>query len=228
MKDLSLQRLWELENLMTFLEKFGKLVKMQKECTSPENSDVFSQRIGEGLKFLMHPSQRFSNQQVSDLEREFRRLSHLAELNVRCQMSRFKVLGVQVNAEIRQLREILEDTLPFSEGLELTVERMFAEIDPRLPRSGLGITDEERVMIVKAIGLNKGHWYKCPNGHVYAIGDCGGAMVKSECPECKATIGGVDHSLVEGNALASEMDGAEFAAWSDAANMANLNMRNFL
>jgi hypothetical protein len=31
-------------------------------------------------------------------------------------------------------------------------------------------------MILKATGENKGHWYKCPNGHYYVIGDCGGAM----------------------------------------------------
>lgn len=218
--DISLQRLWELENLMDFLERFGKLVKMQKECTSPENSDVFSRRIGECVKVLLHSGQKFSDQQVEDLECQLKRLNHLAELNARCHVTRFKVLGVQVNMEIRQLREILEDTLPFSEGLELTVKRMFEDLDTKLPRSGLGVTDEEREMIVKAVGLNKGHWYKCPNGHVYAIGDCGGAMEQSKCPECNATIGGANHNLVQGNTLASEMDGAEHPAWSDGANLA--------
>nr|XP_055068724.1 NFX1-type zinc finger-containing protein 1 isoform X2 [Misgurnus anguillicaudatus] len=218
--DISLQRLWELENLMDFLERFGKLVKMQKECTSPENSDVFSRRIGECLNVLLHSGQKFSDQQVEDLECELKRLNHLAELNARWHVARFKVLGVQVNMEIRQLREILEDTLPFSEGLELQVKRMFAELDAKLPRSGLGITDEEREMIVKAVGLTKGHWYKCPNGHVYAIGECGGATQQSNCPECNATIGGANHTLVQGNTLASEMDGAEHPAWSDGANLA--------
>ena len=35
--------------------------------------------------------------------------------------------------------------------------------------SGLGISNEERVMIVKAIGLSQGHWYKCPNGALSAF-----------------------------------------------------------
>ena len=30
-------------------------------------------------------------------------------------------------------------------------------------------------MIIKAIGLDSGHWYECPNGHPYVIGECGGA-----------------------------------------------------
>ena len=56
---------------------------------------------------------------------------------------------------------------------------------------------EERVTIVKA--SSQGHWYKCPDGHIYAIGECGGAMQQRKCPECDATIGGRNHRLVEGN-----------------------------
>ena len=50
-------------------------------------------------------------------------------------------------------------------------------------------------MISEAIGLSGGHWYECPNGHPYAIGECGGAMEKSVCPECNAEIGGLNHNL---------------------------------
>jgi hypothetical protein len=45
-------------------------------------------------------------------------------------------------------------------------------------------------MIIEAVGLGSGHWFECPNGHPYVIGECGGAMEKSLCPECKAEIGG--------------------------------------
>lgn len=71
----------------------------------------------------------------------------------------------------------------------------------------------ERAMIVKAMGLKQGHWFKCPNGHIYAIGECGGAMQRSTCNECGAAIGGESHRLVGTNSLASEMDGAVHSAW---------------
>ena len=45
-------------------------------------------------------------------------------------------------------------------------------------------------MIIKAVGLDKGSWFECPNGHPYVIGECGGAMETSRCPECNETIGG--------------------------------------
>uniref|UniRef100_A0A1X7ULC4 RZ-type domain-containing protein n=1 Tax=Amphimedon queenslandica TaxID=400682 RepID=A0A1X7ULC4_AMPQE len=35
----------------------------------------------------------------------------------------------------------------------------------------------------------EGAWYKCPNGHFYAIGECGGATQVTKCPECGADIG---------------------------------------
>jgi len=75
--------------------------------------------------------------------------------------------------------------------------------------------------------LSAGHWYKCPNGHIYAIGECGGAMQESRCPECNATIGGTNHSLAQGNAHAGEFDGSRHAAWSEAANLANFDPDEF-
>ena len=90
---------------------------------------------------------------------------------------------------------------------------------------GLGvITPEEKAQIVEAIGLKKGHWFKCRNGHFYSIGECGGAMEKGVCPECHEEIGGGHHMLTEGNELAPEMDGAEYAAYSDQANLENYDL----
>jgi hypothetical protein len=33
----------------------------------------------------------------------------------------------------------------------------------------LGITEKERIAIVSALNMSKGHWYVCPNGHPYII-----------------------------------------------------------
>jgi hypothetical protein len=34
-----------------------------------------------------------------------------------------------------------------------------------------------------------GHWFTCPNGHPYYIGNCGAAMQVGKCPACGAVIG---------------------------------------
>ena len=83
---------------------------------------------------------------------------------------------------------------------EEEVEAIDAKINEIRKKCGLeGLTPEERVMIVKAMNFSQGHWYKCPNGHIYAIGECGGAMEERRCPECNVIIGGTDHRLAQGN-----------------------------
>ena len=46
-------------------------------------------------------------------------------------------------------------------------------------------------------------WYKCPKGHLYSIGECGGAMEVSKCahPGCGAEVGGRNHTSLKGNTL---------------------------
>ncbi|WAQ95602.1 ZNFX1-like protein [Mya arenaria] len=123
-------------------------------------------------------------------------------------------------------REILVKPAVFTEDDEKEVKASFETIRKLVNIKGLGITEEERASIVSAVKLTKGHWFKCPNNHVYAIGECGGATQKSKCPECQVEIGGEQHRLTEGNQLAPEMDGAAFAAYSEEANnMANFDLR---
>jgi hypothetical protein len=50
-------------------------------------------------------------------------------------------------------------------------------------------------------------FYRCPNGHIYSIGDCGAAVEVAVCPECKAQIGGTSHQLVRDNTFAHDVTG---------------------
>ncbi|EKM48985.1 uncharacterized protein PHACADRAFT_214556 [Phanerochaete carnosa HHB-10118-sp] len=66
---------------------------------------------------------------------------------------------------------------------------------------------QEREMIVKTFGFGyTGHFYNCPNGHPYTIGECGGAMETSTCPECGERIGGGGHRLLGSNTAAKEFE----------------------
>ncbi|BGP31025.1 hypothetical protein JCM10296v2_002789 [Rhodotorula toruloides] len=69
------------------------------------------------------------------------------------------------------------------------------------------VSTQERIMIVKAMSFGTtGHFYKCPNGHTFVIGECGGAVETSSCPECGAAIGGGGHRLIDTNRNDLEMD----------------------
>ncbi|KAH8107252.1 P-loop containing nucleoside triphosphate hydrolase protein [Cristinia sonorae] len=66
---------------------------------------------------------------------------------------------------------------------------------------------QEMTDIVKAMNFtHTGHFYKCPNGHTFVIGECGGAMESARCPECGEAIGGRNHSLLATNSQATEYE----------------------
>lgn len=118
--------------------------------------------------------------------------------------------------------EMILETLRKGIKLEDASDKSIKITEIRKKHKMKPLTKEDKDMIVKAMGdVRRGGWYKCPNGHIYAIGNCGGAMQKSKCPECKAVIGGANHRLVDGNNHAGEMDGSSHSAWSEQANMGN-------
>lgn len=48
-------------------------------------------------------------------------------------------------------------------------------------------------------GSASDHWFQCPNGHPYFIGECAGAMEESRCFECGELVGGTSHRLLSTN-----------------------------
>jgi len=71
------------------------------------------------------------------------------------------------------------------------------------------VTNEERQAVLAAMAkefLGTGHWYTCENGHPFSIGECGMPMETARCPECGASIGGTDHTAVQGTQRAEELE----------------------
>ncbi|XP_076097023.1 NFX1-type zinc finger-containing protein 1-like [Mytilus galloprovincialis] len=174
-------------------------------------------------EFILIRRRYFTKQESLDIESELDRLKLLHQL------MRFKerkvILETSLTRELSVNLMLTEQHL--TDGRKLTIQRR-REVETTLtalkdviPLTSLGISEEERVQIVTAMGLTKGHWFKCKLGHVYAIGDCGGAEEESRCPECKSGIGGAQHRIRDDNALAPEMDGAAHAAWSTQADLGN-------
>ena len=73
--------------------------------------------------------------------------------------------------------------------------------------------DVESLNLLRTLGTR---WYKCPNGHLYVVGECGGPMQQGICPECRAQIGGLNHIPANRNIAVNDLDVA----------MRNLNLNN--
>ncbi|KAL7565937.1 hypothetical protein ACA910_008397 [Epithemia clementina (nom. ined.)] len=98
---------------------------------------------------------------------------------------------------IEHLRWVVENLeTGFADDLVLVKEAKELEVSL--------VDDGQLKEVVRAMnevrGYNYGagasdHWYECPNGHPYFIGECGGAMQRSQCIECGAEVGGEGHRL---------------------------------
>ena len=169
----------------------------------------------------------FNDQRLSDLLNELDRIEAIYKYyqftNAMKKNDKTHYLSQESKMDVLKCLSELEKMLinritSFDEKSKSEVDKYIVNLKNKIDV----ITEKEKMEIVRAIGLSKGHWFKCPNGHVYCIGECGGAMEKSKCPECKSDIGGSNHALLQSNSLAPEMDGAQFSAWSETANnMAN-------
>ncbi|XP_008580068.1 PREDICTED: NFX1-type zinc finger-containing protein 1 isoform X2 [Galeopterus variegatus] len=219
-KNLSVKDLGLVENYIGFYDHLASLWDSLKKVHILEQERVRT-RLEQVHQWLAKKRLSFTSQELSDLQSEIKRLTYLLNLLSRCKMAE-KIKG-SIAEEVYSVRNVLEKTCKFTQEDEQLVQRKMELLKATLPCSGLGISEEERVQIVNAMGFPRGHWFKCSNGHIYAISDCGGAMQRGTCPDCKEVIGGTHHTLESSNQLASEMDGAQHPAWSDTAN----NLMNF-
>lgn len=224
------------EGLTALLNQINLLKSLKKLETDWDNIHVLQFSVlktNERTLFdhlcswLLEERSFMTEQEINDAERELDRSKALLAL-VKVQQTILdmkKQLEPALKREVKTLERLLEKS--FSDEIKQRSQDLMKRLREFTNVPGLGITEAERVMIVKAVGLSQGHWYKCPRGHVYAIGECGGANEGGKCPECNAPIGGVSHRLAEGNEFAPVMDGARFPAYSEEANM-NLNLLDLM
>lgn len=171
-----------------------------------------------------------TDQMTTDINAESRRIL-LLEAKFKTQYA-FQGQRIQVSEEDEQFLEEISQQFETNGGKieklteDSTYERMMKYLQSMPMRYRVPLTIDERRMIIKAIGAKQGSWYKCPKGHYYQIGECGGAMQTSKCPECGAGIGGRNHQLLANNQHAGEFDESMHAAWSEGANLHNFDLDN--
>jgi len=220
-----------IKNQLTFLPQVVKLHDILNPITVHSCKFSFCTIQIEEVRRAVHVLQAFfmqdilSDQQLSDIICELRRLmctARLCDLQFQIVTKKCSVSGIDRSKLNDVAAQVFQSGYPsprLTPEVEEEVSALITHFNKQYSINGL--TKAERVEIVRAIGLAQGHWFKCPNGHFYCIGECGGATEIAKCPECGASIGGTGHQLLGDNRLAPEMDGASYAAWSMAANLAD-------
>ena len=71
------------------------------------------------------------------------------------------------------------------------------------------LSSEEMRQVIRAMSQEftaTGHWYQCVNGHPFTVGECGGPMETSRCPQCGEVVGGTNHEAAEGVSRATAFE----------------------
>ncbi|XP_066288834.1 NFX1-type zinc finger-containing protein 1-like [Branchiostoma lanceolatum] len=118
------------------------------------------------------------------------RLNFLLKLRVLQAQIRKKGINLDdlAKANLASAKRMLTDFGPFTANREELVKQAIdkvKQLTPGLAGAVLGISGEERVQVVRAMGLTQGHWFMCSNGHVFPVGDYGGATMEIICPACQ-------------------------------------------
>lgn len=170
---------------------------------------------------------RLSEQQSEDISLEIARYTKMVDY---CSALR-DIAANKDDEQVVALRSKIEDILfgfsRFVSEKRETLEHLFQELEKAVKSHGR-LSKEEKQMIHLAMSKDfhggsqsKGHWFTCTKGHYYCITECGGPMQESNCPECGEKIGGQNHRYVDTMRVASDMDGAERAAWSTGNDIRN-------
>ncbi|XP_065332254.1 NFX1-type zinc finger-containing protein 1-like isoform X1 [Cloeon dipterum] len=190
----------------------SEICKIWRMCQTTSERNGVQEQSNFLLQVFESKKRRVSQQQIEDFKPELMRLQYI----------RILLSFMEKGKAFPQVEVIIKEGLAVDRSRKFTdnSERNIKELVAKLKQicknvPGLGITETERVEILQAMTgqLKHGSWYQCPKGHVYVIGECGGAMQTSKCPECGATIGGGNHRLTEGNRHFSGMDRSAQAAW---------------
>lgn len=228
----------EKARLLGFMVEFvSMIIDKYKKCWKSLNEEsklkIYS-KTNFIVSLLKERNIKISVQEINSFVLELNRLMSYIDLKMIVSTPGFAQC-VKSNTEAQRLFERASKYIKilnkFSDDVNLiTTENL--DILRKLVGSSNKITDEERKMIIAAMGKYcvggsaVGHFFKCGNGHIYCITECGGATQRSRCPVdgCGLIIGGENHRLVEGQRLASEMDGARHAAWSSGNDMNNYQL----
>ncbi|CAM4958751.1 unnamed protein product [Rotaria socialis] len=214
-----------MKNILTFLNEIDKLlIDGRKALSTIVFENILRPPLNHIINYLFaQPQNRnFAEQQIKDIEAElirFRRVIYYEALlkfineNSKC------TLKPDEQSSLDTLKHLIEKRGRFTDVDKEKFDSLIKTLENLYNLPGLGITENERVAIVAALNLKKGHWYVCPKGHPYVITECGGANQESHCPECREKIGGQKHQLLPTNRHFDLMDNSQYAAWSDQANL---------
>jgi hypothetical protein len=113
-------------------------------------------------------NRNFAEQQLKDIQSELERIRRV--IHIEALVSSLKqTLNANEKEGIDSMKNLTKKIGPFTDQNRQEFDDLFKKFQYLNNLPGLGINEDERIAIVSALNMSKGHWYVCPNGHPYVI-----------------------------------------------------------
>jgi len=153
---------------------------------SRETKKDLENKIGQLRDRVMGSQVQFSYQEREELKEEMFRTKLLIDL--RMLKMQLDIRGIQLGDTDTVVVDYIGEVLDSEKKIDKKRrERYRTRIERiRLQQKGVhqGAAREEKDLIVKGRGMTQGHWFKCPNGHIFCITECGETIRETKCRKC--------------------------------------------
>ncbi|XP_071122875.1 E3 ubiquitin-protein ligase RNF213-like [Mytilus edulis] len=114
---------------------------------------------------------------------------NLTKQNISCLLTHYMVLMIEIPGKTTLVTPL--------KNIAMLPEKMVKAYYPTMPQEEAWYV--RRVLLEAGKKNDNAVLYKCPNGHLYIIGDCGKPYYEAKCHTCGALIGGQFHKASDGN-----------------------------
>lgn len=158
-------------NQIEFLKAINKIEQdWEKNIRNEELKEMFKDECLKDLtlfrNWILTTRKYFTEQELTDAEDEIARLQSFKRFII-CidrMVTRRDSVPSKLKSDLGELENLLKGGKKLKPGERDFMERVLKDLENAFPASGLGVSEEEKVQIVRALGERKGHWFKCPNG----------------------------------------------------------------
>jgi hypothetical protein len=117
---------------------------------------------------IQNKYRNLAEQQINDIQAELERIRRLIYIEALV-FSLKQSLKPNDQEGIDSMQNLTKKAGPFTNEDKQKFDGLAKKFEHLNNLPGLGITERERVAIVSALNMTKGHWYVCPQGHPYVI-----------------------------------------------------------
>ena len=185
-------------NLLTLAEKFMGIEYYAYIIKGNEkNEEKFLKNFNIIKNYFQNLKGQFNNYFFNDLKTKIDNMLYYCILKMRKSKNNNRNNNIQYISNI--LNQNLNNNFIHRNNQKTPEEILKGNFSLKLDLKDLYKNDNIDIQSLDLLRTLGTKWYKCPNGHLYVVGECGRPMEESVCPECNKKIGGRDHIPADRN-----------------------------